>query len=81
MTVEVSLLQILQLAPNARSSYRNAIANGQPVLDAYGISETPLRVAHWLDRIGHTTPSLDLCGPSLASRGYLCEPRIVDVPA
>lgn len=58
--IEVSLLQILQLAPNARSSYRNAIANGKTVLDAYGISETPLRVAHFFAQVLHECGGLTI---------------------
>lgn len=58
--VNVSLVQVLQLAPNARSSYRNAIANGQPVLDAYGISETPLRVAHFFAQVLHECGGLTI---------------------
>ena len=45
MPVQVSLQQILTLAPSARSSYRDAFAQGQAVLDQFRISETPLRLS------------------------------------
>ena len=48
MPVNVTLAQIQRLAPNARSSYRDAFQNGQAVLDQCGISDSPLRVAHFM---------------------------------
>lgn len=51
MPIAVTINQILQLAPNARSSYREAFQNGQPVLDGAGISDTSLRVAHFLAQV------------------------------
>jgi putative chitinase len=53
MTVNITLEQVLRLAPNARSSYREAFQNGQAVLDRYNISETPLRIAHFMAQILH----------------------------
>jgi putative chitinase len=53
MPVTVSLDQIRGLAPNARSSYREAFQNGQSVLDRSGISATPLRVAHFMAQVLH----------------------------
>jgi putative chitinase len=53
MTIQVTLDQIAQLAPSARSSYRDAFAAGQAVLDRYGISATPLRVAHFMAQMLH----------------------------
>lgn len=58
MTVQVSLDQILQLAPNARTSYREAFQNGQIVLDAFGIADNPLRVAHFMAQILHESGGL-----------------------
>src|SRR5262245_2841017 len=58
MAVVVTLPQVLQLAPNARSSYREAIQNGQPLLDRFKISETPLRVAHFMAQILHESGGL-----------------------
>lgn len=60
MTVSVSLSQILHLAPSARSSYRNAIAAGQPVLDAHGISASALRVAHFFAQVLHECGGLTI---------------------
>ena len=51
MSINVTLAQILHLAPNARSSYRDAFQNGQAVFDQHKISETPLRVAHFMAQI------------------------------
>ncbi len=53
MSVLVTLDQITQLAPSARSSYREAFAAGQSVLDQFAISATPLRVAHFMAQILH----------------------------
>ena len=58
MSVRVTLDQILHLAPNVRSSYREAFQNGQPVLDQFGISETPLRVAHFIAQVLHESDGL-----------------------
>jgi putative chitinase len=53
MPVLVTLDQIAQLAPSARSSYRDAFQAGQAVLDRFGISETALRVAHFMAQVLH----------------------------
>jgi putative chitinase len=58
MTVNVTLAQILQLAPRAQTAYREAFEAGQPVLDRFGISETPLRVAHFIAQIMHESGGL-----------------------
>lgn len=53
MTVQITLDQILKLAPNARSSYREAISSGQSVFDRHEISASPLRVAHFMAQVLH----------------------------
>ncbi|OGR17924.1 MAG: lytic enzyme [Desulfobacterales bacterium GWB2_56_26] len=53
MSVRVTLEQIATIAPSARSSYREAFAAGQEVLDRFGISDTPLRVAHFMAQMLH----------------------------
>jgi putative chitinase len=58
MAVIVTLEQIQRLAPNARSSYREAFRNGQPMLDRCGISESPLRVAHFMAQVLHESGGL-----------------------
>ena len=58
MPVRVTLEEILRLAPNARSSYREAFRNSQPVFDQFGISETPLRVAHFMAQVLHESGGL-----------------------
>lgn len=58
MTVNVTLSQILNLAPNTRSSYRDAFQNGQGVLDQHKISETPLRAAHFMAQVLHESGGL-----------------------
>ena len=58
MTVPVTLAQIAQLAPNARSSYREAFDKGQGILDAAGISANPLRVAHFMAQVLHESGGL-----------------------
>ena len=60
MTVNVTLPQILHLAPNVRSSYREAFQNGQAILDQHKISETPLRVAHFMAQVLHESGGLTI---------------------
>ena len=60
MPVIVTIDQILQLAPNTRSSYREAFQNGQPVFDRCGISDSPLRVAHFMAQVLHESGGLTL---------------------
>jgi putative chitinase len=58
MAVSITLDQIKRLAPNARSSYREAFQNGQQGLAKFGISENPLRVAHFMAQILHESGGL-----------------------
>ena len=58
MAVTVTLDQILHLAPNARSSYREAFQNGQPLLDQFSIADTPLRLAHFMAQVLHESDGL-----------------------
>lgn len=60
MPVQVTLEQIAGLAPSARSSYRDAFAAGQEVLDRFGISDTPLRVAHFMAQMLHESGALTI---------------------
>ncbi|MBA4417536.1 MAG: lytic enzyme [Syntrophus sp. (in: bacteria)] len=60
MTVTVTLDQILRLAPNARSTYRDAFQNGQALLDQHKIIDTPLRVAHFMAQVLHESGGLTI---------------------
>jgi putative chitinase len=60
MPVQLSLLALQQLAPNTRSSYREAAAAAQPVLDRHGITESKLRLAHFLAQVLHESGGLTL---------------------
>lgn len=60
MPVALSLPLLAQLAPNARSSYREAASSAQPVLDRHGITQTPLRLAHFLAQVLHESGALTL---------------------
>lgn len=65
MSVSVTLDQIRTLAPNARSSYRDAFQNGQAWLEQCGIAGTPLRVAHFMAQVLHESGGLTLRVESL----------------
>ena len=60
MAVDVTVAQILSVAPNARSSYRDAFQNGQAILNQQGIADTPLRVAHFMAQVLHETGGLTI---------------------
>jgi putative chitinase len=60
MALSLNLTMLAQLAPNARSSYREAAANAQAVLDRHGITQSPLRLAHFLAQILHESGGLTL---------------------
>jgi len=53
MPVQVTIEQIVRLAPSIRSSHREAFRLGQAVFDTFGISESALRVAHFMAQILH----------------------------
>lgn len=56
--MNLSLAQVIHLAANARSNYRDAFQNGQAVLDEHGISATPLRLAHFMAQVLHESGGL-----------------------
>ena len=58
MPTKITLDQIANLAPSARSSYRDAFAAGQDVLDQFSISANPLRVAHFMAQVLHESGGL-----------------------
>jgi putative chitinase len=58
MPVSVTLDHIRNLAPNARSSYREAFQSGQPLLDRFDISASELRVAHFMAQVLHESGGL-----------------------
>jgi putative chitinase len=58
MSVTITLDDIRGLAPNARSSYREAFQNGQPVLDQCGITASTLRLAHFMAQVLHESGGL-----------------------
>ena len=65
MPLIVTIDQILQLAPNARSSYREAFQNGQALFDRCEISAAPLRVAHFMAQVLHESGGLTIQFESL----------------
>lgn len=60
MPVRIEPIHLRHLAPNARSSYREAFQNGQDILDATGIAGTPRRVAHFMAQVLHESGGLVL---------------------
>lgn len=60
MPLKITLQQLAVLAPNARSSYREALSTAQVPLDRYGITATPLRLAHFMAQILHESGGLTI---------------------
>ncbi len=60
MPITLSLPVLSQLAPNARTAYREAAATAQPVLDRHGITQSKLRLAHFLAQVMHESGALTL---------------------
>lgn len=60
MSVTITASDLARLTPSARSSYRQAFANGQEVLDRYGISASNLRVAHFMAQVLHESGGLTI---------------------
>ena len=60
MNTKVTMDQVLHLAPNIRTSYREAFQNAQGVLDQHKISDSPLRVAHFMAQILHESGGLSI---------------------
>jgi predicted chitinase len=67
--VTVSLDQLIGLAPDIRPAYREAFSQGQPVLERYAISDTPLRVAHFVAQTLHESGAYALLFENLNWRG------------
>ena len=60
MSVAVTIEQLVRLAPTCLPAYRTAFGRGEAVLARHGISDTPLRVAHFLAQVLHETGALTL---------------------
>lgn len=60
MPVQVTVEQVERLAPRMRPGYRAAFAQGQAVLDRWGITASPRRVAHFLAQVLHESQALTL---------------------
>lgn len=58
--VKITSAQLQQLAPNARSSYRQAFAEADTVLAKYRINDNALRVAHFMAQILHESGALTI---------------------
>ena len=58
MPLSVAPAHLTKLAANARSSYREAFAAGQGVLDRFEISANALRLAHFMAQMLHESGAL-----------------------
>lgn len=58
MPVVLTIDQISRLAPNVRPGYRDGFAMGAEVLSRFGISDSSLRVAHFVAQLLHESGGL-----------------------
>lgn len=65
MAVDFTLPQLLLLAPNTRSSYREAFQTAEAVLGKYRILDNPLRLAHFMAQVLHESAALTIQFESL----------------
>ena len=73
--VSITAAQLQLLAPNLRSSYGDAFATADTVLEPFGVNANRLRVAHFMAQVLHETGGLSLL---IENMNYRAE-RIVAV--
>lgn len=61
----ISSQQLHTLAPNCRTSYREAFNEADAVLATYGINDIPLRLAHFMAQVLHETDGLTVFRESM----------------
>lgn len=66
--IPLTASQLQLLAPNARSSYRTAMAAADAVLAGQGINTTKLRLAHFMAQVLHETSGLTILVENLNYR-------------
>jgi putative chitinase len=60
MATSVKIDDVIHLAPNIRSSYRQAFQNGQAWLDQAQITQSALRIAHFMAQVLHESSGLTI---------------------
>lgn len=75
MPVAVTIEQLSELAPASLAGYRSAFACGAEVLAYYAISDSGLRVAHFIAQVLHETAALTLTHENLRYSGK----RLVEI--
>ena len=73
--ISITSEQLNHIAPNARSSYRQAFASADQVLAHYHINDNGLRVSHFMAQVLHETGGLKIL---IEDMNYRAE-RIVKV--
>lgn len=58
--VKITAEQLNRLAPNARANYKEAFAQADTVLEAYGINKNALRVSHFMAQVLHEVGGLTI---------------------
>lgn len=73
--IELTVEQLIRLAPNAKPEYRETFRNAPEVLSRHGINDSPLRCAHFMAQLLHESGGCTVLVESLRYRA----PRMLEI--